>query len=78
MLPNDGHLNNHLEVVNSRMSLAAKWLLTISISISAFAAMMSHSPTQSHRLLIGMSLAFMILFNGWIWSVGSRRSNDTT
>ncbi len=43
-----------------------RWAMTVATSLAAFGAVMSESPTQSHRLWMAVSLAVMIVFNGWI------------
>jgi hypothetical protein len=47
----------------------ACWLTTIAFSAAVMGAIMSDSPTPTHRLVKAVSVSFMVLLSGWLWSI---------
>ena len=52
-----------------RFRLVLCWLMTVSAAAAAVGAVMATSSTTSQRSRIAASLAFMIIFTGWHWSM---------
>jgi hypothetical protein len=52
--------------VTLRIRLVLCWLMTFGVAAAAVGAVMATSSTSSHRSGIAASLAFMIIFTGWI------------
>jgi len=55
--------------VTLRFRLVLCWLMTVSVAAAAVGAVMATSSTTSQRSRIAASLAFMIIFTGWHWSM---------
>ncbi|MDB5341848.1 MAG: hypothetical protein JWP89_225 [Schlesneria sp.] len=51
------------------------WGMTASVAVAAASAVMGTSPTTIHRMWIAVSLALMVLLNGWLWSTLQPKDN---
>ncbi len=56
------------DIMNLKIRTTLCWGLTVSVSVATMGAVMSTSPTTGHRMWIAVSLAWMVLLNGWFWS----------
>ena len=52
-----------------RFRLVLCWLMTFCVAAAAVGAVMATSSSSSQRSGIAASLAFMIIFTGWHWSM---------
>jgi hypothetical protein len=62
--------------VAGNMRLVLCWMMTVAVALAAVGGVMSSSPTPNHRLVLAVSLAFMVLFNGSIWCMLSKSSTE--
>jgi len=59
--------------MNLKTRFVICWMMTAAVAVTASSTVMSNSPNASHRVWMAASVAFMVLFNGWLWSMLRRK-----